>query len=336
MTDSRSLPIPNDWREPIEQYLRYSRSLGKREESLRTYRERLSTLARGLESGPYEVTYNEIMVFLADRVWALATRRAHLQTWRGFWRWAVLFGHAKIDPTARVPKLKVPRPMPQPIPYPLYLEALLRADPRTRMILRLAGELGLRRGEIAVVNTATDLLETSHGWSLRVHGKGGYRRTLPLTQELYNLLTREEPGYLLPGKISGHLSPRRVYELAAKYLPASWSIHKLRHMFASRTYAISRDLAAVQELLGHASPTTKDYVAVDDAHLRELVESVAARSLTPEIEARVLDLEEQLITIDFRNLTPERATEVIGLLGMHMRTRRHLSGSVAWDCCTSR
>lgn len=52
--------------------------------------------------------------------------------------------------------------------------------------------------------------------------------------------------------------------------------HPLRHRFATRAYAVDRDLLAVQTLLGHASPvTTRRYVAVPDESLRRTVLSVA-------------------------------------------------------------
>jgi integrase/recombinase XerC len=46
-------------------------------------------------------------------------------------------------------------------------------------------------------------------------------------------------------------------------------MHTLRHRFASRAYRGTRNLRAVQTLLGHASiATTERYTAVDDAEMR--------------------------------------------------------------------
>jgi site-specific recombinase XerD len=48
-------------------------------------------------------------------------------------------------------------------------------------------------------------------------------------------------------------------------LPDGITAHQLRHRFATAAYAHQRDLRAVQELLGHASPaTTARYTAVPD------------------------------------------------------------------------
>jgi len=53
-------------------------------------------------------------------------------------------------------------------------------------------------------------------------------------------------------------------------------LHGLRHRFATRAYARSRDLRAVQELLGHASPAiTQRYVAVSDMNLRAAMNAAA-------------------------------------------------------------
>jgi integrase/recombinase XerC len=53
-----------------------------------------------------------------------------------------------------------------------------------------------------------------------------------------------------------------------------WIMHTLRHRFSSRAYRGTRNLRAVQVLLGHSSiATTERYCAVDDDEIRAAMEA---------------------------------------------------------------
>ncbi|MFW9231762.1 tyrosine-type recombinase/integrase [Corynebacterium striatum] len=118
---------------------------------------------------------------------------------------------------------------------------------------------GLRRAECAALK-GCDVEPVGQGWQLRIKGKGGHERLVPCPPHLAHRIRRG--GYLFPGKIDGHISPAWLGKLIKRSLPGSWTPHKLRHRFGSVVYDQSRDLRAVQELLGHASlATTQVYVA---------------------------------------------------------------------------
>lgn len=122
-----------------------------------------------------------------------------------------------------------------------------------------------------------DLVDDLVGWSLLVHGKGGKQRVVPLTDGIAREMLALPDGYAFPGQIDGHLSPRRVGELATDLLDGVWTLHTLRHRFATRTYQIDHDTFAVQELLGHSSAeTTRRYVQRDRSRLRALVQKAAS------------------------------------------------------------
>lgn len=141
----------------------------------------------------------------------------------------------------------------------------------------LAAEHGLRRGggEIARVHT-NDLVEDLLGWSLRVHGKGGKDRVVPLREELANDLRALPPGWAFPSPSGGHLTEHHVGKIIARVLPGGWTAHTLRHRFATVAYAGTRDLLAVQEMLGHAKPeTTRGYVQLPADALRAAISAAA-------------------------------------------------------------
>jgi len=146
-----------------------------------------------------------------------------------------------------------------------------------RLALRLAGELGMRCAEVAQVH-ARDLTQSDDGWQLLVHGKGAKQRWLPVPDHLAHLLRAHE-GYVFPGGDNGHVSSIWLGKRISALLPEGVTMHALRHRFATKAYNIDRDVFAVQQLLGHASPsTTQRYVLVNDASRRRLVDAVSALS----------------------------------------------------------
>ena len=141
---------------------------------------------------------------------------------------------------------------------------------------RLAGEAGLRRAEVAQAHR-DDLIEDLTGWSLIVHGKGGKQRVVPLTDSLATTIREHPAGWLFPGRDNGHLSAGHVGITISRLMPPGWSMHKLRHRYATRGFAGTGNLRAVQVALGHASvATTQRYVAVSSADLRAVSEAAAA------------------------------------------------------------
>ncbi len=177
-----------------------------------------------------------------------------------------------------MPAVREAPPAPRPAPEVAYRGALRDADPLERVMLRLAAEAGLRRGEVCRVH-ARDVVADLVGWSLVVHGKGGKDRTVPLSDGVADLVRAAcdaGGGWAFPGSDDGHLSAQWVGKRIGRLLPAGVTMHQLRHRFATRAYAVDQDMFAVQELLGHASPaTTRRYVAVDRGALRRAMSGAA-------------------------------------------------------------
>lgn len=271
-------PVPCGWRVPIQDFDNAMKSAGAPTTTRRTRLEHLRRLARnGGWATPWDVDAEGLLTWVGKQSWAVETRRSWRSTLRAFWRWAVATGRCDLSPADALPTIHTTQPLPRPAPDDVLRAAIATADARTAVILRLAAEAGLRRGEIAVIHDR-DVIQDLDGWSLLVHGKGRRQRLVPLTRELGVVVRTRTArlGWLLPGDDDGHLSPRWVGKLATNALPGDWTLHTLRHRFATRAYGIDRDVFTVQRLLGHASPaTTQRYVALDITSLRDTVERAA-------------------------------------------------------------
>lgn len=268
-----------EWALAIGEFLVSMQLLGASRATLETRRQHLNRMARRIRvADPWAVSEHALLTYMAAgaQSWATETHRAHRSTLRQFYAWGVEAGHVEVSPARSLPRVRPAAPRPRPCPDRAYIEAVTRARPRERVMLRLAAEVGLRRGEVAQVHSR-DLFEDLTGWSLVVHGKGGKERVVPLTSGIAHELRSLPAGWAFPGDYEGHLSPRWVGTLVGRLLPGGHTMHGLRHRFATRSYEVDHDLAVVQELLGHASPaTTRIYVAVGRDRLRATVEAVSA------------------------------------------------------------
>lgn len=269
------------WQEAIGGFTREQQAAGLSVETVKVRGYQLRRIAVDLEGSPATVTGAQLVEWLAGQDWKPETRRSHRATLRAFFAWTVTAGVRQDNPAAELPKVKPAPPAPRPLPAVHYAAARLAADPRLLDMLELMGDAGLRRAEVAQVNSR-DLVEDLCGWSLVVHGKGGKVRIVPLSNSMAERI-RAADGYLFPGNDHGHLSPWWVGKLVSRALPDGWTGHKLRHMFATDAHRASGgDVFVVQQLLGHASPaTTARYVALPDDAKRAAVTALRAhRSAT--------------------------------------------------------
>lgn len=245
---------------------------------LRTYH--VSRVMAELDGDPFTVTTEQLVHYLGAQAWSLETRRSYRASLRVFYAWAQATGRRPDNPAALLPVIKLPRAMPRPIPEAMYQQSLRGADADVRFMILLAAHAGLRRGEIARARRE-DLVPDLFNGSLRVLGKGGHQRMVPLSTELERLIRTAPPGWLFPSPApdrSGmHVTAGHVGVVVSRALPDGWSCHTLRHRCATIAYQVTRDLRAVQELLGHAKPeTTARYTMVPIDAMRACVDAAAA------------------------------------------------------------
>lgn len=237
------------------------------------------------------LTTYELLDWLSSHEWSPETRKSARASLRGFYRWAVESDLMTSDPTLRLPAVRVPLGTPRPTPSRVLRAALVAASDRDRLLLALAAYAGLRRSEIAA------LPWSAVEWSgLRIVGKGGRTRAVPLAPGLLADLVaergRREAGrcgtgwrykvdpcspYVFPGLKGSYMSPETVGATLTRLLGGKWSGHTLRHRFATKAYAVERDLLTVQQLMGHSKPeTTARYTAVPRGAATAAVLGVAA------------------------------------------------------------
>lgn len=216
-----------------------------------------------------------------------------LSSLRAFHGYCVRRGDRQDDPTALLQPPSLPRSLPKALSE-AQVEALLAAPDigiveglRDRAMLELMYACGLRVSEL--VQLPATALNLRQG-VLRVRGKGGKERLVPLGEESQHWLQRylaESRPALLPRfrdaavlfiDSKGEALSRQAFwrlvkrsALAAGIDPARISPHGLRHSFATHLLNHGADLRALQMLLGHSSlSTTQIYTLVAREHLRSV------------------------------------------------------------------
>lgn len=210
---------------------------------------------------------------------------------RRFYRYLVREKVCNDDPSARIETPRLGRPLPQSLSEE-EVEALLAAPDanddlglRDRTMLETLYATGLRVSEL--VGLTLPQLNTRQG-VIRLSGKGGKERLVPLGEEALSWLDRyfrEGRPALLKSPISeilfltrrGTAMTRQAFwYLIKRYAKQAgiWkalSPHSLRHAFATHLLNHGADLRVVQMLLGHSDlSTTQIYTHVARARLQQL------------------------------------------------------------------
>jgi integrase len=271
-----SYSLSGQWNAALDGWLTWLIAGGTSAATRKTRRAHVRRVARELGAPhPRDITHQQLLAILGRPEYSMEHRRGLRASLASFYRWAVESGVVDDDPTLTLPHIRAALGAPKPATDDIWRALLEQADPRTALMARLACEAGLRRAEVAQVHS-DDVNAGIGGAELIVHGKGAKQRVVPITVSLAAAIQKASPfgGFLFPGKIDGHMSADRVGHLVSKVMPPGWSMHKLRHRSATRGYAATGNLRAVQEFLGHASvATTQRYTAVSSMEIRAVSEA---------------------------------------------------------------
>ncbi len=253
------------WGTALHQYATAQRAAGRSAGTINLHRHYLRNLAETVRA-PWRATVLDLVDFVSREGWAPETRKSARAAVRGFYRWGHGMGYLDDDPAEALPPVRVPAGIPRPTPEHLVAQLVARGD-RLGFMAQLAAHGGLRRGEIARVHGRDLVVDV-----LVVQGKGGKVREVPvIDRTLLRRLQRVQlaDDWAFPNGLGGHLSAGHVGRMLSAAMPEGWTAHTLRHRLGTAAYAGTRDLLAVQQLLGHSRPeTTQRYVRIPDDAVR--------------------------------------------------------------------
>lgn len=210
---------------------------------------------------------------------------------RGFYHFLIREGRITVDPTLDIDSPRLGRPLPKSLSEK-DVERLLAAPKledaiefRDRTMLELLYACGLRVSELTGLQVSQVSLNQG---VVRVFGKGGKERLVPMGEEALDWLQRymrQMRQELLGGAPSDVVFPSRrgrqmtrqtfwyrikVYAHRAE-IKQNLSPHTLRHAFATHLINHGADLRVVQMLLGHSDlTTTQIYTHVAQQRMQEL------------------------------------------------------------------
>lgn len=291
----------------LDAYLENIVREGKSEHTVAAYRRDLEELFALLAQMPSEDAggvpqdlsrrdFTAALRRLSQRGLNARTLARKLSSWRQYCVWLVKRGLMHADPTADIKPPKQPERIPKALPQECLNQMLdLPVDDGDALALRdhalfeLMYGSGLRLSEIHDLDTGDVWLD--EGW-VRVTGKGRKQRQVPLTgksvEALKNYLslrqTASDGKALFTGRNGTRLSQRQIQKRLESWAAQNGdgrhiSPHMMRHSYASHLLQSSRDIRAVQELLGHSSlSTTQIYTKLDFDHIARLYDEAHPRA----------------------------------------------------------
>jgi len=282
--------------ESFVDYLSFERGLSDR--TLSAYQRDLEKLLVFLKgkgrNEPADVLPQDLREFvfhLKDSGLAPSSIRRTLSALRGYFAFLLEEGVLEVDPSERLESPRAWRKLPDVLSVEEVEKILEAPNPdhpmywRDRSILEVLYATGMRVSELVELRISN--LDLGEGLCT-VFGKGSKERLVPLGRPARRALDRylrEVRSQMDSGKGEGRvflnhrgrpLSRAAIWELVKRYasrggIHRKVSPHTFRHSFATHLLEGGADLAAVQELLGHADiSTTQIYTHVDREYLREV------------------------------------------------------------------
>lgn len=214
-----------------------------------------------------------------------------LSCMRGFYRYLLRENRVAEDPVALVENPKLGRPLPKSLTE-MDVEALLNQPDtglllglRDRTMLEVLYATGLRVSEL--VGLTLYQVNLRQG-VVRVMGKGGKERMVPMGEEAMSwlerfmrearplMLGRVQSDVMFPSRRARQMTRQTFWHRIKRYasqagIEKPLSPHTLRHAFATHLLNHGADLRVVQLLLGHSDlSTTQIYTHIASTRIKAL------------------------------------------------------------------
>jgi site-specific recombinase XerD len=291
----RETSLSEPWSKALSQFDRDLRARSAAEATRRAYSNdvgQLAVWADALDQAPDSLGHRDLRRFaavLSERGISKAGVARKLAAIRAFYGALVRSGAMSSNPADLVATPKQDRKLPRVLSREEMQTLLDRIPTRTplemrdRAMLELAYSCGLRAEEVVNLNTDSPDFD---GERLRIEGKGGKTRLVPMGEPAQQALTRYlergrralvgagNENALLVSKSGRRLHPSDVRRRLERWvreaaIAGGVSPHALRHSFATHLLEGGADLRSIQELLGHASlSTTQVYTQVEPSWLQ--------------------------------------------------------------------
>jgi len=278
----------------LDGYLKMLGQQGKSAHTLSAYGRDLTELVRLLTEGSSETSQDltrrdfvAALKRLSQQGLSERTLARKLSAWRQYCGWLVQSGMMDNDPTFNLKAPRLPERLPKALPQE-ELNHMLDSTPaddslavRDHALFELMYGSGLRLSEIHGLDLGDVLLD--EGW-VSVTGKGRKERQVPLSGKsvealrayLSERVAADSETALFTGKNGTRLGQRQIQKRLQTWAVQQGSgqhisPHMMRHSYASHLLQSSRDIRAVQELLGHSNlSTTQIYTKLDFDHLAKV------------------------------------------------------------------
>ena len=215
------------------------------------------------------------------------SRKAYLNNVRGFYKWAFAKGLIETNPADLVPLPITRAAQPRPVSESDFSALVAMAPtPTLRLWILLAGACGLRCMEIA--GLTWDHVDIDEAL-LHVVGKGARIRDIPMTDQVVNAFESHRV-FSLDGAVNVFeelatgtaYKPAQISRILNAWIQSQdsiphYTVHQLRHRFATELLDVSEDHRLVQSLLGHSSISTLSvYAHVRSGRKRTAIENMRA------------------------------------------------------------